>query len=88
MKTSRFALFATALAVSFAVATAQTAAPVAKPDASAASEKKDTGRFRQMHQSFLARGKAGPIGVLFLGDSITQGWSKAPHVWEHYFGKW
>lgn len=65
---------------------AQTTA--AKPDASAAIEKKDAdGRFRKMHDSFLARGKAGPIGVLFLGDSITAGWTKAPHVWEHYYGK-
>src|SRR5688572_24034940 len=60
-----------------------------KPDASAAIEKKDpTGRFRKMHESFLARGKSGAIGVLFLGDSITQGWTKAPHVWEHYYGKY
>jgi len=70
---------------------AQQAAPAKapKPDASAAIEKKDTdGRFRKMHDSFLARGKAGPIGVLFIGDSITAGWTKAPHVWEHYFGKY
>ena len=88
MKTSRLTLLVAAFAVSFAFATAQTPAPSAKIDASAAIEKKDTtGRFRSMHDSFLARGKAGPIGVLFLGDSITQGWTKAPHVWEHYYGK-
>ncbi|HEY0945396.1 MAG TPA: GDSL-type esterase/lipase family protein [Opitutaceae bacterium] len=76
------------------VAIAQTAtppapsAPPAKVDASAAIEKKDPrGRFQQMHASFLERGKAGPIGVLFLGDSITEGWRKAPHVWEHFYGK-
>jgi lysophospholipase L1-like esterase len=62
--------------------------PPAKPDASAAIEKKDAnGAFRRMHDSFLARGKEGPIGTLFLGDSITAGWTKAPHVWEHYYGK-
>jgi len=69
---------------------AQSAAPAKapKPDASAAIEKKDAdGRFRKMHDSFLARGKEGPIGVLFIGDSITAGWTKAPHVWERYFGK-
>jgi lysophospholipase L1-like esterase len=61
-------------------------APAAKVDASAAIEKKDaSGRFRQMHDSFLARGKAGPVGLLFVGDSITQGWTKAPHIWEHYY---
>jgi lysophospholipase L1-like esterase len=93
MKKHRLTLLLTAFAVSFAVATAQTPAaapaPAPKPDASAAIEKTDaSGRFRKMHESFLERGKAGPIGVLFLGDSITQGWTKAPHVWEHYFGKW
>lgn len=76
------------------VAVAQTATPPApaappvKVDASAAIEKKDpNGRFRQMHASFLERAKAGPIGVLFLGDSITEGWRKAPHVWEQFYGK-
>lgn len=80
------------LVTSLTLANAQTATTTpnatTKPDASAAIEKKDAdGRFRKMHESFLARGKAGPIGVLFLGDSITAGWTKAPHVWEHYFGK-
>jgi lysophospholipase L1-like esterase len=79
--------------VSFAQ-TAQTApaapaTPAAKVDASAAIEKKDTtGAFRKQHDSFLARGKEGPIGVLFLGDSITAGWRNAPHIWQHYYGKW
>jgi lysophospholipase L1-like esterase len=72
-----------------ACAAQPSAAPAVKPDASAAIEKKDAdGRFRKMHESFLARGKEGPIGVLMLGDSITAGWTKAPHIWEHYFGKW
>jgi beta-glucosidase len=49
---------------------------VAAPKTNAAGQN-DAG-FRSMHQSFLARGKAGPIGVLFLGDSITQFWSRTP----------
>jgi len=65
-----------------------TAAPAPKVDASAPIPKTGNARFFQLHESFLARGKAGPIGVLFLGDSITEGWTKAPHVWEHYFGKY
>ena len=77
------------LLLSAVVHAAAPAAPVPKPDASAAIEKTDpSGRFRKMHESFLARGKEGPIGVLFIGDSITQGWTKAPHVWAHYYGKW
>ncbi len=57
-------------------------------DASAAIPKTGNARFFELHEKFLARGKAGPIGVLFLGDSITEGWGKAPHIWEHYFGKY
>jgi lysophospholipase L1-like esterase len=68
-------------------------AQTAKVDASAAIVKADaTGApnaaFIKSHESFLARGKSGPIGVLFIGDSITAGWTKAPHVWEHYYSKW
>jgi lysophospholipase L1-like esterase len=46
---------------------------------------KDNAAFFEKHASFLERGKAGPIGLLFLGDSITAGWAKASDVWkEHY----
>jgi lysophospholipase L1-like esterase len=63
--------------------------PPAPPvDASAAIPKTGSTRFFQLHDSFLARGKSGPIGVLFLGDSITEGWTKAPHIWDYYFGKY
>jgi hypothetical protein len=92
MKIQRPLVLAGLLAGFVLIATVRAAAPAApgpKPDASAAIEKTDpSGRFRKMHDSFLARGKQGPIGVLFIGDSITQGWGRAPHVWEHYYGKW
>jgi lysophospholipase L1-like esterase len=42
--------------------------------------------FLQMHDRFLARGRAGPIGILFLGDSITEWWTKAPDVWQQHYG--
>jgi len=74
------------------LATAQTPAPTvathAPVDASAPIPKAGNERFFERHESFLARGKAGPIGVLFLGDSITEGWKTAPHIWEHYYGKY
>jgi len=61
-------------------------APATPPDPSVGADRIGNARFHEMHQKFLARGKAGPIGVLFLGDSITEGWAKAPHIWEHYYG--
>lgn len=63
-------------------------APAAPADPSVGAPKANNARFFELHEQFLARGKAGPIGVLFLGDSITEGWRKAPHIWEHYYGKW
>ncbi|MCE9607485.1 MAG: GDSL family lipase [Planctomycetia bacterium] len=40
--------------------------------------------WNKMHDAFLARAKAGDIDLLFLGDSITQGWGEnAP--WKKYF---
>lgn len=40
----------------------------------------------KMHESFLERAKAGPVDLLFLGDSITQGWSgNGKQVWERHY---
>ena len=61
------------------------AAPAKASDPSVPAQKKDTGKFMQKHEDFLKRGKEGPIGVLFLGDSITEGWGKAPEVWEKFY---
>jgi len=41
-------------------------------------------RWMQRHQAFLERAKQGPIDVLFLGDSITEGWGRNP-VWRQHF---
>ena len=68
---SRVMLVSVILALS-SFAGAQTSTPV---DASAAIPKTGNARFFELHESFLKRGKAGPIGGLFLGDSITEGWS-------------
>jgi len=40
----------------------------------------------QHHESFLKRGKEGKIGVLFIGDSITEGWKGAADIWDKYYG--
>jgi len=42
--------------------------------------------FEKMHESFLKRRTEGPIDVLFMGDSITEGWSgRGKAVWEKYY---
>src|SRR6185295_13587443 len=38
-------------------------------------------RWTQMHESFLKRAKEGKIDLLFLGDSITEGWGNNA-VWQ------
>jgi lysophospholipase L1-like esterase len=42
--------------------------------------------FQAAHESFLKRGKE-PVGLLFLGDSITAGWGKAKPIWEERYAK-
>jgi lysophospholipase L1-like esterase len=39
----------------------------------------------QMHEGFLKRAKQGKIDLLFLGDSITQGWGNNA-VWQKHYG--
>jgi lysophospholipase L1-like esterase len=60
----------------------------AREDAAGAFPKLNNATFYAKHDSFLARGKSGPVGLLFLGDSITEGWKGAPHIWEAYYGKY
>ena len=59
-----------------------------RPGASDAVEKQDDGVFLKKHDAILQRARSGPIGLLFLGDSITERWHIAPHIWEAYYGKY
>jgi len=43
--------------------------------------------FYTLHESFLKRAEQ-PVDLLFLGDSITQWWSKAPDVFKAHFGQY
>lgn len=40
--------------------------------------------WNQKHESFLKRAKEGKIDLLFLGDSITEGWGNNA-VWQKYY---
>ena len=87
-RSSRWLMVVLALMIGSAGLTqAATKAAAAKAsDPCVPAEKKDaSGKFQKKHEEFLQRGKAGPIGVLFLGDSITEGWGKAPEVWEKFY---
>lgn len=41
--------------------------------------------WQDMHHSFLDRAKQGRVDLLFLGDSITQGWGDNA-VWKRFYG--
>jgi lysophospholipase L1-like esterase len=88
-----------ALLMILCVLTSSTFAQTTKPVAAApepadvAAPKMKNGQieptFEKMHESFLKRGKEGNIGVLFLGDSITQGWSgNGKDVWKATYTKY
>jgi beta-glucosidase len=44
-----------------------------------------SGAWMKRHEAFLERAKEGNIDLLFLGDSITQGWNGADAVWDRYY---
>lgn len=44
----------------------------------------DADWWMKMHQSFVDRAKKKDVDLLFLGDSITQGWGENP-VWKRYY---
>ncbi len=87
----------TALGLSFLTA-AENAAPVPatkpafvpadQPDLKMKRDGTPDKGFIGKHESFLKRGKEGPIGVLFVGDSITEGWGRAKDVWEKNYSSW
>ena len=46
-----------------------------------------TADWKRLHEGFLKRGKDGPVDLLFLGDSITQGWGgEGKAVWAKEYG--
>lgn len=50
--------------------------------------KNGSAKFFRLHAEFLERANEGPVGLLFLGDSITEGWKKVPEIWEKNYGRY
>ena len=44
------------------------------------------GPWMELHQSFLKKAQEGDVDLLFLGDSITQGWGGAKKTWDRFYG--
>ena len=73
------------------VVTAQTTTQTAPQDPAVPAIKVDKdGKpnpgFMSKHEKYVQRAKQGYVDLLFEGDSITEGWSKAPEVWKQYYG--
>jgi lysophospholipase L1-like esterase len=45
-------------------------------------------KFMRMHEEFVERAKRGDVDLLFLGDSITQGWNRQKEIFDEHFGKY
>jgi lysophospholipase L1-like esterase len=43
------------------------------------------GSWMELHKTFLVQAKKGHVDLLFLGDSITQGWNENT-VWQRFYG--
>ena len=81
-----------ALAIGLLAATAVAFAadePKANPAATPSDARLKQDNWKKRHESFVARAEKGDVDVLFLGDSITQGWEGAGKaVWADKFKDW
>ena len=67
------------------------AAPAPAPaprlvDATSATPKVGNPDFYEKHARHLRRARSGPVGLLFLGDSITEGWNGVADFWNERYG--
>jgi len=65
-----------------------TVLPAAPQAADLAASRPDYFQFAHMHEMHLDRARVAPVGLLFLGDSITEAWWNVPELWRARFGRW
>ncbi len=96
---NRTILLALTLMFSSTIARGQEAtkvAPATKPPAQAPDvaapkfgpDGKPNAGFLAAHEKFVGIAKEGKAELIFLGDSITNGWSRQTELWEKSFGKY
>ena len=74
-----------ALLVTWAWTPAFAAAP---QPADVAAPRPEYFQFAHMHEMHLDRARVAPVGLMFLGDSITEAWWNVPDLWRARFGRW
>jgi len=68
------------------LATAQATRPAVRPKESATEPRPRDANWLKRHEGFVAIAKQGNVDLLFLGDSITDGWrGGGKKIWEQYF---
>lgn len=76
----------------FAAAVQPAVAEAVPVDADApAPVRRDDPHYRRLlerHAQILRRAGEGPVGLVFLGDSITEGWESVPEIWQVYFQRY
>jgi len=73
------------------VADARSSAPAPdQPSPKLGPDGKIENHFKEMHESFIRRGQEAPIGILFIGDSITEGWhwDDNPDIFKAHFAQY
>lgn len=68
------------LSIAFSVA-------LSAQDPSAGATKRGNPKFFEKHAEFLKR-SAKPADVVFIGDSITEGWTRNSEIWDKAWGKY
>ena len=83
-----------AIAFMSSLVRAQATQPVPAQEADVAAIKYDakTGKpnsaFMEKHAKYVEQAKKGDVGLLFLGDSITEQWHKQQEMFDEHYGKY
>jgi lysophospholipase L1-like esterase len=88
MKCLRFSRIVALLAVSTALLSAVAVAKDTKSNLAVVPSERTDGKMPERQASINARIKQGNVDLIFIGDSITQGWEyTGKKTWERYYAK-